>query len=283
MTPHFSSLTPAFQLHFYLCFKTYRRRPLLIGPDTQSLLNRVLGEVCVRQDYHLLDTDIDKDNVRLLLSLNPTQSVSESVRFLKGNVSRQFGLAFNDQLKANNSPSVWAQGYFARSSGKTNIEAARAYVDSQASHHGYRGDWTKPLKFRNPNFRSPAFKFDHLNAILDYHLVIATQNRLPLFDEAMAPHLFDYIITIGQKHNFAVDRIGLLPDHMHLIIEAVPSVCVQDCVLAILEDTRYWMTTHHRSALKELNAWDVWQPSFYAGTVGEYSTAQVREFLRRVG
>ncbi len=278
MTPHFSSLTPAYQLHFYQWLKTYRRRPLLIGSDAQSLLNRVLSEVCVRQDYHLLDTDIDKDNVRLLLSLNPSQSISETVRFLKGNVSRQFGLTLSEQLKATGSRSVWAQGYFARSSGKTNIAAARAYVDSQATHHGYRGDWTKPLKFRNPNFRSPAFKFDHLIAILDYHLVIATQNRLPLF---MAPDLFNYIITIGQQHNFAVDRIGLLPDHMHLIIEVIPSLSVQDCVLAILENSRYWMTKHYSGTLKQLKAWDVWQPSFYAGTVGEYSTAQVREFLRK--
>jgi len=283
MVPHFSSLTPAFQLHFYLWFKTYRRRSLLIAPDAQSLLHQVLGEVCARQEYHLLDTDIDKDNVRLLLSLKPVQSVSETVRFLKGNVSRQFGLGLSDQLKASDSRSVWAQGYFARSSGKTNLEAARAYVDSQTSHHGYRGNWTKPLNFRNPNFKSPSFKFDHVVAILDYHLVVATQNRLPLFDETMAPGLFNYMITIGQKHNFAVDRIGLLPDHMHLIIEAVPSLSVQDCVLAILNNTRHWMTKHYSGALKQLNAWDVWEPSFYAGTVGEYSTAQVREFLRSVG
>ena len=283
MIPHFSSLTPAFQLHFYLWFKTYRRRPLLIGPEAQSLVNRVLGEVCGRQDYHLLDTDIDKDNVRLLLSLKPPQSISETVRFLKGNVSRQFGLAFSDQLKASDSRSLWAQGYFARSSGKTNLEAARVYVDSQASHHGYCGDWTKPLKFRNPNFESPAFKFDHVVAILDYHLVVVTQNRMPLFDEAMAPGLFDFIMTIGQKHYFAVDRIGLLPDHMHLIVQAVPSLSAHACVLAILENTRHWMTKRYNGALKQLNAWNVWEPSFYAGTIGEYSTAQVREFLRTRG
>lgn len=280
MIPHFSSLGSAYQLHFYLWFKTYCRRPLLVGNDARSLLNTVVNEVCARQEYHLLDADIEKDSVRLLVSLNPAQSISETIKFLKGNVSRQFGLAFNDQLKATNSRSVWGEGYFARTSGKVNLEAARSYVDSQAEHHGYRGDWTKALKYRNPNFKSPSFTFKHSVAILDYHLVLATHNRCPLLNEFLAPKLFDYIISIGRKHKFAVDRIGLMPDHVHLIIEAVPSLCVQDCALAILENTRHWMTRHYYGDLKELNAWDVWQPSFYAGTVGDYSTAQIREFLR---
>jgi Transposase IS200 like len=98
------------------------------------------------------------------------------------------------------------------------------YVAAQASHHGYKGQWTAPLKFRNPNFKSPAFSFDHSFCQLDYHVVIATQNRLPVFDEAIAPKLFDYTLAIGRKHNFAVDRIGLMPDHMHLILEAIPSL-----------------------------------------------------------
>jgi REP element-mobilizing transposase RayT len=90
----------------------------------------------------------------------------------------------------------------------------------------------------------------------------------------------EYLMAIGRKHKFAVDRIGLMPDHMHLIIESIPSVCVEDSVRAVLENTRLWMTRHYSGVLRQMNAWDVWQPSFYAGTVGEYSTAEVRQFLK---
>ena len=277
MTPHVSS----FQLHFYLYFKTHYRRPLLLNESSQSLVHDVLSEVCARQDYHLMDTDISKDNLRLLVSLKPSQTVSETVKFLKGNISREFGLAFPDLLRAHFSSSLWARGYFATSSGKVNLTAARNYVDSQAEHHGYRGEWTRPLKFRNPDFKSPAFTPDHCFCKLDYHLALVTQNRLPLFDEAMAPALFDYIMAIGRKHKFAVDRIGLMPDHMHLIVEAAPSVSPEECVKAIEENTRHWVTKRYSGVLKQMEAWNVWQPSSYVATVGEYSTAQVREYLRR--
>lgn len=282
MIPHFASLTAAYQLHFYLLFRTSFGRPLFIGNNVSSLLSDVLADVCSRQNYHLLETNIDRDNLGLLVSLTPKQSVSETVKFLKGNLSRQFGLEFGAHLKAHNLRSLWAQGYFAKTSGKVNVAAARNYVDSQISHHGYHGSWTKPLKYRNSNFKSPAFSFDHSVAILDYHIVLSTQSRLPIFDdETIASSIFDYIVKIGRKHMFAVDRIGVLPDHMHLIVEAVPSLAMEDCVTAILENTRDWMTRNYANTLKQLDAWNVWQPSFYAGSVGEYSTAQVRKFLRR--
>ena len=281
MTPHVASVNAAYQLHFYLLFKTYHRRPLFMDDDASSLVTRTLADVCARQDYHLLEANIEHENLGILISLRPTQSVSETVRFLKGNLSRQFGVEFRSLLKAHDLRSAWAQGYFAKTSGKVNLEAARNYVDAQLTHHGYRGSWTKPLKYKNPNFRSPAFTLPHSFTILDYHLVLATQNRLPVFDDdTIAPRLFDYIIKIGQKHKFAVDRIGLLPDHVHLIIEAVPSLTIQSCFEAILQNTRDWMTRNYATTLKQLDAWDVWQPSFYAGSVGEYTTAQVREFLR---
>jgi putative transposase len=110
--------------------------------------------------------------------------------------------------------------------------------------------------------------------------VFATQNRIPLFDEAIAPGLFDYIVAVGKKHDFAVDRIGLLPDHLHMIIEGIPSTSIEDYALSILNNTSHWMTQKYSGVLRETNAWNVWQPSFYAGTVGEYTTSQVSKFLR---
>lgn len=86
-------------------------------------------------------------------------------------------------------------------------------------------------------------------------------------------HLLEADITQDHLHDFVIDRIGLLPDHMHLIFEGLPYISVEEYVLALMENTRYWMTKHYSGVLKQTQAWNLWQPSFYAGTVGEYSTA----------
>ena len=279
LTPHFRALDCAYQLHFYLCLKTRYLKPLFITDDHHALVGSVLDDVCAREQYHLLKTEVSPDHLRLLLSLKPDQKVSQAVKMLKGNLSREFGSAFAFDLERHRTKTLWARGYFARSAGKVNLDAARKYVETQASHHGYGGTWAEALKFRNFAFKSPAFDLAHCLCKLDYHLVLVTEHRKALFDEAIAPGLFNYVMSIGDKHGFVIDRIGLLPDHMHLILEAMPSVSIDECALAILNNTRYWMEKHYSGVLKQTRGWDVWHPSFYAGTVGDYSTAQVKRFL----
>src|SRR5262249_11538182 len=145
---------------------------------------------------------------------------------------------FRKQLNINN---LWAGGYFARSSGSVDLGRVRQYIESQVRHHGYSGDWTKPLKFRNTAYKSPEVNFDHSVSSLNYHFGFATQDRISVFDEAIAPRLFDYLLSIGQRHLFAVDRVGLMPDHMHLLIEGVPGKSAEEYALAILNDTAIWM------------------------------------------
>jgi putative transposase len=119
----------------------------------------------------------------------------------------------------------------------------------------------------------------HSFCLLNYHVVLVTKNRIPVFDEVIGPGLFKYALGVGKTHGFAIERMGLMPDHLHLIIEAKSNVSVEECVRALMESTHYWMEQRYWGVLKETNAWDVWQPSYYAATVGEYTTAQVKSFL----
>src|ERR1051325_7877415 len=168
MNPHFTALEAAYQLRYYLCFKTKYLKPALAVTETQELANQVLSEVCERNSYHLLETNINQDHLRLLISLQPQHTVCKTVRMLKGNLQYQFGKRLTAETKV-------AEGYFARSAGMVDIECVRRYVD----------DRTQAPKFRNPTFVSPAFSFAHHVSILDYHLVLATQKRIPIFDEGI--------------------------------------------------------------------------------------------------
>jgi putative transposase len=281
MSTPFKQLDSAYQLHHYLCFKTHYLREVLVGDNHRNLIATAAEAVCSREGYHLLDTQVEPAHVRMLVSLTPEQTVSQAVQRLKGSLSRQFSTTFPSYLAEHRMPTLWARGYFARSSGKVGADTVRAYVDNQISHHGYRGAWTEALRFKNPEFKSPAFSLAHCLTILQYHLVLVTDFRIPLFDEAIAPRLFEYVIAVGQKRGFVVDRLSVLPDHVHLVIEAVPSLSMDECALTVVNNTRHWMEKNYWGVLKQTGAWDVWKPSFYAGTTGEYTTAQVRSFLIR--
>jgi REP element-mobilizing transposase RayT len=273
MKPHFKALEAAYQLRYYLWLKTHYLRPL-INSEVASFARTVLDDVCVRNEYHLLDSDIADDQIRLHISLQPAHTVSQTIKMIKGNLNHQFGTTFGGGR-------LLGRGYFARTAGNIDLERARSYVDNQIVHHGYKGDWTKPMKFKNEEFKSPAFEFEHHMSILNYHLVFSTQYRIPLFDEKIAPELFRYLLSVGKKDSFAIERVGVLPDHMHMMIEGIPSISVQDYALAIINNTKYWMDKNYSGVLKETGAWDVWQPSYYAGSIGEYTSTQVSSFLLR--
>ena len=274
-----SKLVPAYQLHHYLCFRTHYLREMFGGDTECDLIATTAQAVCAKEGYHLLDKQISSDHVRLLISLTPEHTVSQAVQLLKGNLSREFSIAFPNRLRQERLRELWARSYFARSSGRVDDDTIRNYIYGQASHHGYRGSWTEALRFRNPEFNSPAFHLAHCFTILQYHLVLVTDFNISVFDDAIAPTLFEYVMAIGKKHGFKVDTISVMPDHIHLLVEAIPSLSVAALANAVRTNTRYWIEKNYWGVLKQTAAWDVWKPSFYAGTTGEYTTAEVRSFL----
>jgi putative transposase len=274
-----TDISSAYQVHVYLCFKTHFLREALDRDDERAVVSTTLTEVCNDEGYRLLDAKIDATHVRLLLSLKPQHEISNAVRKLKGTISRRFSQSFASRLIQRQMPTLWGRGYFARSSGKVDLATVRQYVESQPSHHGYRGNWTEGLSYRNPAFTSPAFSPAHAVTILQYHLVLVTAFRRSVFDDEIARKLFHYVLMVGQKRDFAVDRMTVLPDHIHLVIEAPPTVTVHDCALSLINNTRHWMNKHYSGVLKHTDVWELWRPSYYVGSVGEYTTAQVKGFL----
>jgi len=271
MNPHFKALEAAYQLHYYLYFKTHYLKPTLADPRTRTLVDSVFEEVCAREHYSLLERSIDENHLRLLISLRPQHTVSDVVKKLKGNLQHQYLKEHSEKLLG--------KGYFARTSGRVSVERTNDYLNRQVTHHGYRGEWTDALELRNTNFRSPAFSFGHCVSILNYHLVLSTQERKSVFDEEIAPKLFNYICRVGTKHDFLVERVSFLPDHMHMTFEGKPTISAEDYALMIMNNTQFWMNKYFSGVLKNTDAWNVWEPTYYAGTVGEYTTAQVKSFL----
>src|SRR5258705_3484017 len=128
LTP-FKSLTWAYQLHYYLCFRTHRRRQSFLSKE--SLLKEFITEICERHQYHLLECQSHSDQFRSLVSLRPGQAVAKTIQTITTNSSREWCRRFDLQ------PPLWARGYLARSVGQLRISAVQTYLDQQFAHHGY--------------------------------------------------------------------------------------------------------------------------------------------------
>jgi REP element-mobilizing transposase RayT len=130
LTPY-TTLTWAYQLHYYLCFRTHRRKQLFASNNIEGALTNLITEISANHDYHLLEQHTYPTQFRGLFSLQPSQTVAKTIQTIKSNSARELA-----QLFALPVP-IWARGYLARSSGHVRTSAVRAYLDNQDTHHGY--------------------------------------------------------------------------------------------------------------------------------------------------
>ena len=271
LTP-LTSLTWAYKLHYYLCFRTHRRRLLFSSNSSANALTSLIREISTNHDYHLLEQNPYPNQLRCLLSLRPCQSVAKAVQALKSNSSRELARLFVIPVP------VWARGYLARSSGRIRTSTVQNYLDKQSSHHGYASRILPPVyRYRaaNPVVLSAA----HASFDLTHHLVFSTQYRKGIFTTKTAQSLTEYWLRVANQRQFAMDQVSIVPDHAHLIVRIVPKMNIEEVALSLLNNGQYFMGKHYPELLIETGISQLWNSSVYAGTCGEMTSALIIKWL----
>ena len=213
----FKEFSSAFQLHYHVCFRTHRRKTLFAEESRIAALSQSLTDLCEMNGLHLLEKDCQPDHVQLVLSLRPSQLISDALKKLKGRSSaamcQEFGLT----------PPLWARGYLARSAGRVRVQAVKRYLASQAEHHGYSKRALPPV-FRFTATKPEPLSTAHASFDLTHHLVLATHFRRGVFDSKTGEALVNYWIKVAARRGFAVDQATVLPDHVHLLVRITPKI-----------------------------------------------------------
>jgi len=269
LTP-FTSLTWAYQLHYYLCFRTHRRRQFFLSKEAS--LKDLVTEISRRHEYHLLECQAHSDQLRLLLSLRPDQAVAEAIQKIKGNSSREWNEMFAT------SPPLWARGYLARSLGRIRLAGVREYLEQQPAHHGYAGRVLPPV-YRYRAQETMWLETAHASFDLNHHLVFSTFQRKGIFDSQLGRALAAYWIHVATKRGFAIDQLSVVPDHVHLIVRTMPRMHIEECALLLMNNGQHFVGKNFPQVLIEAGVNQLWQPSAYAGTCGDFTSGLIQKWL----
>jgi putative transposase len=275
----FKDLRAAYQLHYYLCLRT-KRNKALFSPPIRSSLEEHLPAICEHCQFHVLEWQPYENHIRILLSLRPEHSVAEAVKKIRGNLSREL-CAEHSVLEAGR---VWSRGYFAKSTGKVEDTVVAKYIAGQAEHHGYKGGSASLVCGYDEPGITPALWFhNHVAFNLTHQLVFETERRTALFDDVTGSALIEYWQRVAKKKEFQIAQIRVLPDHCHLRVRFLPAMSVLECVLLLMNNSWAMMNSRFWGVLEQTGAWGVWEPSFYAATIGDITTAEVKAYLRSAG
>ncbi len=271
VTP-FTNLNWAYQLHYYICFRTHRRRECFAEARNAETLVATLAEICQRHEYHLLESKVFPDHVRCLLSLRPEQVISSAIQTIKANASREC----NQRLGL--AAPLWARGYLARGIGRVPLSTVKQYLHQQAEHHGYASRVRPPI-FRYRAAAPVSLSVAHAAFELNHHLVFATHYRRGVFGSKLGEALSSYWLKVAEKRGFAIDQMTILPEHAHLLVRIAPKMSIAECALALLNNGQHYIGKHEPQALIEAGLDQLWQASAYAGTRGDYTTALIKHWL----
>src|SRR5262249_30293571 len=102
------------------------------------------------------------------------------------------------------------------------------------------------------------------------HLVFVVNERYRIGQPATLAKIRDTALRIFVKKGYAVSRLAVLPDHMHLAVRGAIGQSPEERALSFLNNLAH--------ALGQRRWWEM---GYYAGTFGEYGMAAVRQ--RKLG
>ena len=104
------------------------RKPVLVE-DVEKMLKNILSFKANELGAEIIEIEIDKDHVHLLISCDPQFGIHRVVKGLKGFSARILRENF-PHLKST-MPSMWTNSYFCATVGSVSLETVKKYIENQ--------------------------------------------------------------------------------------------------------------------------------------------------------
>jgi putative transposase len=114
---------------------------------------------------------------------------------------------------------------------------------------------------------------------IGYHIVFCTKYRARVLSGKVAHELERILYAIAKEYGFEVRHLALGEDHVHVFISAPPHVSISFIVKWVKGITARKIFVKHPELKRKLHRGHLWNPSYYAGTVGEISEETVKRYI----
>jgi len=271
---HADELNFAYCCHVYYRWHTYRRHP-----------HYGLGQITAEQlevrypDVHILDLEAGDQELVLMASVRPTDSVSTAASKLKGATSK----TIRTIEEITRPEKVVGGGYFACTVGPSTSAELDRYLERQSRHHGYEDRVNPPVWGRTwaeSGHEADSLEASHSRTIVRWHVVFSTWNRKGTFTAPAAEAVTHCWADLAEALRLRFIKVSFLADHAHLAIRSHPAVVPADVVLQLLNSSQDLMVQNFPGDLLRTRNPRVWKPGAYIGTVGDLTNRHIRSYIR---
>ena len=110
----------------------------------------------------------------------------------------------------------------------------------------------------------------HNVTVLVYHLVLAAKYRRAVFDEQVDGVLKDVCLEIEKRYQIRFLEIGTDTDHVHFLVQSVPTYSVTKIVTFLKSLTAREIFRQCPQVKKQLWGGEFWTDGYFASTVSKH-------------
>ena len=124
----------------------------------------------------------------------------------------------------------------------------------------------------------------HNVTILIYHFVLPAKYRRVVFDDHVDEVLKDVCLDIEKRYQVKFLEIGTDEDHVHFLVQSVPTYHVSKIVMMIKSLTAREIFKRCPEVKKKLWGGEFWTDGYYASTVGKHGNENtITEYVKKQG
>ena len=124
----------------------------------------------------------------------------------------------------------------------------------------------------------------HNVTVLIYHLVLPAKYRRVVFDDHVDEALKEVCLDIEKRYQIKFLEIGTDEDHVHFLVQSVPTYNVTKIVTMIKSLTAREGFKGCPQVKKKLWGGEFWTDVYYAGTVGKHGNEDtISDYVKEQG
>ena len=131
---------------------------------------------------------------------------------------------------------------------------------------------------------SKLIRKSHNVSVLLYHIVCPAKYRRVVFDDELDKELKTICLEIAKRYEIEFLEIGTDQDHVHFLVQSVPTYSVTKIVRIIKSITarEIFKTVPH--VKKKLWGGEFWSDGYFASTVGQHASEEtIRAYVKKQG
>ena len=124
----------------------------------------------------------------------------------------------------------------------------------------------------------------HHVSVLMYHIVCPVKYRRAIFTPAMTQLLTQVCVEIEHRFEIKFLEIGTDQDHVHFLVQSVPSYSPVKIVRVVRSLTAREIFRQMPEVKRQLWGGELWTRGYYISTVGQYAgEEQIRQYVQKQG